>query len=369
MRSDLIKNVTLVLALAGLVLAMSQGSTQAQSRVCAQLEHQLASVSTGNGVRPSRKYRQYDRAVKEQKRQYTKTQRIAKRSGCRRDSGARSGRCGRLSTSLRRMRANLASLENTRNRLRPNAGNSSAQRRSIMRKLKRRGCLNRDIRGARLDETTPRRRSLVEQVFGVRTYNDDGRGNGVEIGSRGSNSNTFRTLCVRTCDGYYFPISFSTTREHFSGDQETCSAMCPGSEAKLFFHAMPSEAAEQMISYGEETPYSEQPYAFSYRKSVSSQCQCRFKESGLRELAGSTDKNSGSGEVKKREIFARIGIPVYRQDPYIDPESAANKSGSFTMATLKKLANRPDEKESEQIAKVSNGRKIRIVGPAFFPVQ
>src|SRR5688572_4629876 len=39
---------------------------------------------------------------------------------------------------------------------------------------------------------------------------------------RRSVAGTYRTWCVRSCDGYYFPVSFSTTREHLSTDQVTC---------------------------------------------------------------------------------------------------------------------------------------------------
>ena len=38
---------------------------------------------------------------------------------------------------------------------------------------------------------------------------------------------TFRTLCVRTCDGYYFPISFSTTSDQFREDAHTCAGDVP----------------------------------------------------------------------------------------------------------------------------------------------
>ena len=36
---------------------------------------------------------------------------------------------------------------------------------------------------------------------------------------------TYRTMCVRLCDGYYFPISFSTTSERFPEDAQNCTAM------------------------------------------------------------------------------------------------------------------------------------------------
>ena len=32
---------------------------------------------------------------------------------------------------------------------------------------------------------------------------------------------TYRTVCVRLCDGYYFPVSFSTLPSHFARDTET----------------------------------------------------------------------------------------------------------------------------------------------------
>ena len=46
----------------------------------------------------------------------------------------------------------------------------------------------------------------------------------------------YRTLCVRTCDGYYFPISYSTNASHFADDEATCQKQCPATEAILFSH-------------------------------------------------------------------------------------------------------------------------------------
>jgi hypothetical protein len=49
---------------------------------------------------------------------------------------------------------------------------------------------------------------------------------------------TYRTLCVRLCDGYYFPISHATGQDGFMRDAERCAASC-GSDARLFFHRNP----------------------------------------------------------------------------------------------------------------------------------
>jgi hypothetical protein len=37
---------------------------------------------------------------------------------------------------------------------------------------------------------------------------------------------TYRTICVRLCDGYYFPVSFSTLPAHFDHDADVCQSKC-----------------------------------------------------------------------------------------------------------------------------------------------
>src|SRR5262249_30316969 len=45
---------------------------------------------------------------------------------------------------------------------------------------------------------------------------------------------TFRTVCVRTCDGFYFPISYSTSPDRFRDDEQACQRMCPATEVALY---------------------------------------------------------------------------------------------------------------------------------------
>src|SRR6185503_17187382 len=46
----------------------------------------------------------------------------------------------------------------------------------------------------------------------------------------GAPSGTFRTVCVRTCDGGYFPVSFATYQARFQDDERTCKSLCPATE-------------------------------------------------------------------------------------------------------------------------------------------
>jgi hypothetical protein len=84
---------------------------------------------------------------------------------------------------------------------------------------------------------------------------------------------TYRTLCVRMCDGFYFPISFATSSTNFARDAETCAASCGGG-ARLFYHPNPGGDVESMLDMTGRA-YASFPIAFRYRKTMVQGCQCR----------------------------------------------------------------------------------------------
>ncbi len=83
---------------------------------------------------------------------------------------------------------------------------------------------------------------------------------------------TFRTVCVRLCDGYFWPLSFATTRENFARDQATCESSC-GSPARLYVYRNPGAEIDDMASVDQE-PYSRLPTAFKFRRKFDAQCRC-----------------------------------------------------------------------------------------------
>jgi len=83
---------------------------------------------------------------------------------------------------------------------------------------------------------------------------------------------TYRTYCVRLCDGYYWPISFSTTPGQFERDAATCQASC-GSPARLFVHRMPGGGPGTMVSLA-GLPYASLKSAFLFRTRYDAQCKC-----------------------------------------------------------------------------------------------
>jgi Protein of unknown function (DUF2865) len=88
---------------------------------------------------------------------------------------------------------------------------------------------------------------------------------------------TYRTVCVRLCDGYYFPVSFSTLPTHFEKDIDVCQSKC-AAPAELFYHQNPGGAMEQAVSARNQTPYTSLKSAFRYRKEFVSGCSCKQAE-------------------------------------------------------------------------------------------
>jgi Protein of unknown function (DUF2865) len=88
-----------------------------------------------------------------------------------------------------------------------------------------------------------------------------------------SDSTAYRTLCVRMCDGFYFPISYATSSANFTRDAETCAAAC-GPDARLFYHPTHSGDIDAMLDLTGRA-YASYPTAFKYRKALVQGCQCR----------------------------------------------------------------------------------------------
>jgi hypothetical protein len=88
---------------------------------------------------------------------------------------------------------------------------------------------------------------------------------------------TFRTVCVRLCDGYYFPVSFSTLPNHFDRDAELCESKC-AAPAELFYHQNPGAGMEQAVSHRSRQPYANLKTAFRYRKEYVPGCSCKQAE-------------------------------------------------------------------------------------------
>jgi Protein of unknown function (DUF2865) len=80
-----------------------------------------------------------------------------------------------------------------------------------------------------------------------------------------------KTVCVRTCDGYFFPVSIRPGDRRFDGD-EICQSLCPAAPTKLY-SMRGSDIADAVSMEGER--YDDLDNAFLYRKRYDPACLCR----------------------------------------------------------------------------------------------
>jgi hypothetical protein len=86
---------------------------------------------------------------------------------------------------------------------------------------------------------------------------------------------SYRTFCVRECDGFYYPLSEASTPGSFLADEAKCRASC-SSPAKLFYSAVPGDDAGEMVALTGER-YGEIANAFRYRSEYVEGCACKPK--------------------------------------------------------------------------------------------
>jgi Protein of unknown function (DUF2865) len=114
---------------------------------------------------------------------------------------------------------------------------------------------------------------------------------------------TYRTLCVRLCDGFYFPISYSTQRGRFAGDAKQCEQSCPA-RSRLFVHRNPGQDVDDMVDLDGHL-YRSLPAAFLHRAQYTAGCTCR----GNPWDEASVARHRAYAEAPKQTV---IGKPVAR---------------------------------------------------------
>jgi hypothetical protein len=88
-----------------------------------------------------------------------------------------------------------------------------------------------------------------------------------------ADATTYRTMCVRLCDGYYWPVSFATLKERFGRDEQACLRSCRSSTA-LYYYPNPGGDLEDMVSL-QGMPYKSLGTAFLHRTTYDASCKCR----------------------------------------------------------------------------------------------
>jgi hypothetical protein len=350
------------------LIALAQGYPQSpngQSRnpVCPQLEGQLSAFDRGDSTQQSDQARRLDDASRKQQSDLDRLTAQARRSGCEGNGFfslfvSQPAQCGALNAQIQQARANLDRTMNDLQRAQSNTGaDHESQRRSIIGALAQNDC-------------GPQYRQQVNQggggffdrLFGPGTILNPDSGPATASG-------TYKTLCVRTCDGFYFPISYSALPNKFGEDAQACQRLCPASEALLYSHRSSGEDVNQAVSTTSGRLYTELPNAFAYRKQFNPSCSCKAAgqtwADALKQLDDQTVER-GDIVVNTEERAKQLGQPqTDAQGKPVKPATGAKPGAAQSPAATPASASAADTTGDTDTSK----RKVRPVGPTFLPAH
>ncbi len=108
-------------------------------------------------------------------------------------------------------------------------------------------------------------------------------------------------MCVRLCDGYYWPMKRGGTNNSLMTDSQKCETQC-SSKAQLFVLRSSTDNIAGMRNLSGK-PYSKLENAFSYRKTFNPSCRCNAEP--WSERARLRHKRYGAVGKERKELAIR----------------------------------------------------------------
>jgi hypothetical protein len=263
-------------------------------------------------------------------------------------SGFQSQQCVDLNRQISRMRANLDRINIDLQRLQGGDVDRGEQRRAVMVALAQNNC------GAQY-RTAARAPGFFDQLLG-RDANEPS----TDLVNPLAQSGSVRTICVRTCDGFYFPVSYATNASRLREDEKTCQRMCPAAEVMLFSYPTEGGEVAQATSINGAS-YSSLPNAFKYRQEFNSACSCKRPGQSWSDALGK-DEAVDPGDIVVTEDRAKqlSQPPAQKGQKGRAPAAAPAQPASGQAA--------PAAAEPAPAAAETDGKRtIRSVGPTFIP--
>ena len=272
--------------LAGLTLATA---ARAQTAECDRLQATIESMPRGNAGGGGARYQQ---AAAKQRSEISRTVAYANSLGCEKQGfqlfgGGQPPQCGPVQAQIQRMRANLTQLESSAASA---GGGGDSQRRALMARYNA-SCGR--VEPPPQVAQRPRERGFFESLFGVNEPPRQQQAyippqpdltqipleppqlkqqNGEDGQYRGAHSGNL-AVCVRSCDGGFFPISYAAYNKDPEDLALLCNALCPNAAVSVYSYSAASDIETAVSLEGE--PYRSLPNAFRYRTTFDPSCSCK----------------------------------------------------------------------------------------------
>jgi uncharacterized protein DUF2865 len=293
-----------LLAAPGVTLAQSE-----QDIRCMQLQQEMA-AARGGGANAG-ELANLDQQIAQQDRIYQGTQAAMEDAGCYERmfifgrSLKRTPQCLNMNARVEDARRQLTRLQGQQKSLQRGGGNRRRQA-ELQQALQRNGCSGAPSGGGGLFDFFggPREPEYQSPIY--RSINPNGR---------------YRSVCVRLCDGFYYPISYSTYGSQLSQDAERCQANC-AAPAELYVYRNPGQEIEQAISLS-GSAYMDLPVALRYRQEYVNGCSCKQSEYNPTDIEAANKKAQADAAAGGAQANAGGAAPApvapEAAEPVADP--------------------------------------------------
>ncbi len=260
---------------AGLVggagLGLAQGLSDREIR-CMQLEQDLAAARGGGGNRED--VARIDQQIAQADRVFQGTRASMEDAGCFESffifgrGLVRSPKCLNMNNRVEDARRQLTQLQQQRQALTGGGGN---RRRTaeLQDALARSGC------GGQPAAQKRRGGGLFDFFGGGREEEQEDYPQTPVYRSIDPNGR-YRSVCVRLCDGFFYPIHYSTYGSLLGQDAQQCQSNC-AAPAELYVYRNPGQEIEQAVSLN-GSAYMDLPVALRFRKEYVKGCSCKQAE-------------------------------------------------------------------------------------------
>jgi hypothetical protein len=142
----------------------------------------------------------------------------------------------------------------------------------------------------------------------------------------------YRSVCVRLCDGFYYPIHYATYGSLLAQDAAQCQSNC-AAPAELYVYRNPGQEIEQAVSLS-GSAYMDLPVALRFRKEYVNGCSCKQAEYNPTEIEAANKRAEADGQPVKGtgKGNATVAAPPPPQAP--PPQAAAPASADDQQVIL-----------------------------------
>ena len=137
------------------------------------------------------------------------------------------------------------------------------------------------------------------------------------------------TICVRTCDGSFFPVSYFGADSRSDTLEQVCRSLCPNADVALYSFPFGGTVDEAVSSTGE--PYSHLPNAGKFEQSYEPACSCRPPGQSWAEALAAAEAKYGR---HSRDVLVSVEASERMSRPVQDPKSAAADPAQTHVPTL-----------------------------------